>query len=180
MKTVILFFLLLTAASNIKAQELDVRLDVGLSYHAVRYYENILESIPPYNTAEVGQYIGIAVNQALSEKHRMGSRIDAQYLDGNLLNSFRALDYYYQAFDEITYNGFIGAARYDFRTPAYGYTAGVGLYYRPRDWQSFGASIEIQYMDKLARDKLHPDDPDYEWDSFIDIRAITFGINYYF
>lgn len=157
-----------------------IRLDAGFTYHAIRLHEDILGDIPSYDDFTLGEYLGLSITKPIANQHFLGTRVDYQRIEGHTLNAFRAIDYYYQWSNNTKVNAFIGAARYDFRTPAYGYTIGFGAYYRKPSWKNLGVSVELQYMDKLARDKLHPDDPDYAWDSFIDVRAITFGMNYYF
>lgn len=173
---IVFIFTPLTYAKNAP----QIRLDAGISLHQIRNHEFLEQDIAPFGSNEFGQYIGIAFHKQIKPAHHIGVKIDQQNLGGYRFNSVRAIDYMYQVNDDIKVNGFIGAARYMFRTPAYGYTLGFGGYYRPHNWGQWGVSLEAQYHDKLARDKLHPDDPNVNSDSFIDIRAIAVGVNYFF
>jgi hypothetical protein len=101
-----------------------------------------------------------------------------------MLINVRALDYHRTLSESFNANVFVGAASYQFRTPAYGYSMGFGVLYRPAEWGNWGLQFEAQYFDTIARDKLSSEDPtgpSYDgFDSFSAFKAITFGVNYYF
>ena len=159
------------------------RLNAGVNYFSLRHHEKINDPIPSFGDFEAGSVLGLAVEQKLNNTSAWGSKLEFQRLDDSLLTSFRALDYKYRLNQDWRFGAFIGAANYDFRTAAFGYTAGIGAFYRPANWHNWGISIEGQYVDKLARDKLHPDDVRGENvgpDSFIDIRGVVFSITYEF
>ena len=64
---------------------------------------------------------------------------------------------------------FLGAARYDLATPAYGFYYGVGLQWRDL-LPHVDASIDLRYYDSVARDHVLPSDPQssHRPDSFYD------------
>lgn len=171
-----------SASSN--TQDYQLRLDFGTSVYSSRLFEAIQEEIPLFSPAKVGQYIGISVQQPISPSSSIGSRIDIQEFDDYLLLSVRAFDYHKTLSESFKANIYIGAASYQFRTPAYGYSIGCGILYRPEKWNNWGLQVETQYFDTIARDKLSPDDPTGPsfdgFDSFSAFKAITFGVSYYF
>ena len=178
-----LLFSLLTfliSFNSIADSSIQKRLDIGISLHQIRLHEFLDQDLPSFNSLETGGYLGLAIHKKISEQSYIGTKIDIQYLSEHQLNSVRALDYLYQFNPNWRLNGFIGAARYDFRTPAYGYLIGAGLEYKNSTWRNWSIHSELQWFDKLARDKLHPNDPKLNSDSFIDIRALTLGVSYYF
>ena len=98
-----------------------------------------------------------------------------------LLLAVRALDYRYRFDNPLALSFFVGAARYDLATPAYGYYLGGGMQWRnilPRT----DLSLDLRYADKVARDKLLPDDPgtDPRPDSFYDVTGATLSLSYRF
>ncbi|WP_299270357.1 hypothetical protein [uncultured Psychrosphaera sp.] len=165
-------------------QGYQLRMDFGASVYSSRLYEAIQQEIPSFSSAKLGQYLGISVQQAVSPSSSIGSRIDIQEFDGSMLLNVRALDYHRTLSESFKANAFVGAASYQFRTPAYGYSMGFGVLYRPAEWGNWGLQFEAQYFDTIARDKLSPEDPtgpSYDgFDSFSAFKAITFGVNYYF
>ena len=163
--------------------ELKFRFDAGINYVSTRHHEKINDPIPSYGDFETAMMLGLAVEQAIDDKQSYGTKLELHRIDGNLLTTLRAIDYKYRLDNNWQVGGFLGAASYDFRTTSFGYTAGLGLFYQPADWNNLGVSIEAQYVDKLARDKLHEDDvkgDNVGPDSFIDMQAIVFAVTYSF
>jgi opacity protein-like surface antigen len=83
-----------------------------------------------------------------------GVKLELDDVAGNLLFSLRALDIGYQFTPRFAVNGFIGVARWNLATPAYGYRIGVGTHYRLTDHWALGT--DLSYSDSVARDKLVP------------------------
>jgi hypothetical protein len=82
-------------------------------------------------------------------------RLELGRVEEHSLVALRAVDYRYRLGPSLAVTGFLGAARLDTATPAYGYYAGGGLQWRdvrPR-WD---VSLDLRYGDKLARDELSP------------------------
>ncbi len=165
------------------------RFDAGLSVVSKRLHEDLFGDMPSFESPELGTFFGFAVDKKLTNNQQansayIGTKIEFHQIDGNILTTVRALDYKQHINEEWLWGAFVGGARYDFRSPAYGYTFGGGLFYRPESFVgNWGAAIELQYLDKLARDKIHPDDPSVALtgpDSFADMQIIAFSVNYYF
>ena len=76
------------------------------------------------------------------------------------------------AFSErLSIGGFLGAARLDLATPAYGYWLGGAIEYDfSKRW---AVSLDLHIGDKLARDNLLPTDPQGgRPDNFYDLRGV--------
>jgi hypothetical protein len=187
MKIFIAFALLLLAAPSssleLSSDNLQWRADIGINYHSLRLHEAINEDIGDYDPFEWAYFTGISVSMPVSQHAQIGSKLSYHKIGEANLTSFRAIDYQYALNNEWSVGGFMGAARYDFRTTAFGYHVGVGAFYRPATWGQWGVSLEAQFADKLARDKLHEDDlkgPNVGPDSFVDVRILALALNYYF
>lgn len=99
-----------------------------------------------------------------------GVKIEAQDVVGKSLLAVRAIDVGYRFTSKFTFNGFLGASRYDLTTAAYGYRLGIGGRYHLSDDWAVGA--EFVFNDSLARDKVLPEEnpgvgsPDIFYDVF--------------
>mgnify|MGYP000108741168 CR=1 FL=1 len=188
MKKLVLFCLIMISHSALSTEksnrnELKWQMNAGINLYQFRHHEYINDPIPSYADVEVGMVFGFGVQQVNSSGQSWGTKLELQDMEGYLLTSFRAIDYRFDISESWQLGAHIGAAHYDFRTAAFGYTAGLGLFYQPDTWNNWGLSVEAQYFDKIARDKLHPDDPNDPNsgpDSFIDIQNITLSITYSF
>jgi hypothetical protein len=91
------------------------------------------------------------------------------------------LDYRYRFDNPLALSVFLGAARYDLATPAYGYYLGAGLQWRNL-FKHVDLGVDYRYADKVARDKLLPSDPAPEPrpDEFFDISGTSLSISYRF
>ena len=91
----------------------------------------------------------------------------------------RAIDYRYRFTRSFAASAFLGAARYDLATPAFGYYGGVGV-----QWRGFLPSMDLnldaRYADKVARDKLVAADPPTVTrnDIFYDISSVSLYLTY--
>lgn len=107
---------------------------------------------------KTGAHVGVGARRAVSARSDLGVRAEIDQINGEQLLAVRALDYRYRFKSPLALSAFLGAARYDLATPAYGYYGGVGVQWRdlvPR----MDLSLDYRYMDKVARDKLLPNDP---------------------
>jgi hypothetical protein len=97
-------------------------------------------------------------------------KIEVQEAVGHTLLGVRAIDVGYRFTPKFTFNGFLGAARYDLTTAAYGFRLGIGGRYHFSDSWSVGSEFALN--DKLARDKVLPEEtpgvgsPDIFYDIF--------------
>lgn len=135
----------------------------------------------PHTTTsmEVAPHVAIGGRRAVSERSDLGVRAELDRIDDELLLAVRALDYRYRFRNPLAVTAFVGAARYDLATPAYGYYIGAGVQWR-EILRHFDINVDLRYADKVARDKLLPDDPDTDPrpDSFYDISGATLSVSY--
>lgn len=108
---------------------------------------------------DTGIHLGVGAYRNKDDSRWVyGVKLELDDVAGNLLLSVRALDLGYNFTPRFMVNGFIGAARWDLATAAYGYRVGVGANYRFGDHWALGS--DISYADSVTRDKLLPaDDP---------------------
>ncbi|HSD74244.1 MAG TPA: capsule assembly Wzi family protein [Steroidobacteraceae bacterium] len=137
---------------------------------------------PPTRTgAQVAAHVGLGARRAVSQHSDFGVRIELDQVDDEYLLAVRALDYRYRFANPLALTFFVGAARYDLATPAYGYYIGLGAQWRNLV-RGLDLNLDFKYADKVARDKLLPTDPgtDPRPDSFYDVSAATLALSYRF
>ena len=131
-------------------------------------------------TTEPGIHLGIGASRRVGEQSELGVRLEADTLGSDLLLAVRALDYRYHISERVAVSAFLGAARLDLATPAYGYYLGGGLQLRdvmPR----FDVNVDLRYGDKVARDNLLPSDPQGgSPDNFYDVLSLSAYVSYRF
>lgn len=164
------------AASN--NDRADVFVEVGSTASRLTIHPGDTTPRVNKNTAAT-PHLGIGARREVSERSDLGVRIEYDRIDGATLLSVRALDYRYRFKNPLALGFFVGAARYDVATAAYGYQIGAGLEWRNL-FRNMDAGIDVRYMDKMARDKLLPSDPDTfpRPDIFYDVYAATFTLRY--
>lgn len=166
--------LLATFASN--AARSEVLVDFGVN--STRVEADIATYPSIVTTTTSGYHVGAGVRRAL--KHgNFGARLELEDIDSNLLIAVRALDYKHAFTENLFVGGFIGAARLDLATPAYGYWLGGALEY---DFSPHWAvSFDLRIGDKLARDNLLPTDPrGGRPDNFYDLRGFSLYLSHRF
>lgn len=128
---------------------------------------------------ELSPHIGIGARRAVSERSDLGVRAEIDRIDEHMLLAVRAVDYRYRFRGPLALTAFLGAARYDLATPAYGYYVGAGAQWRDV-MPGFDLGVDWRYADKVARDKLLPTDPGSQKrpDSFYDITSATLSLSY--
>ena len=155
-------------------------LDTGANISQVQYRAGDRSPITK-TSAEVAPHMGIGARRAVSDRSDLGVRLELDRIDDELLLAVRAVDYRYRFKNPLALGVFLGAARYDLSTPAYGYYMGAGMQWRDM-LPGFDLGLDVRYMDKIARDKLLPDDPsrDPRPDEFYDVTGATLSISYKF
>ncbi|MDY6944147.1 MAG: capsule assembly Wzi family protein [Pseudomonadota bacterium] len=130
---------------------------------------------------ELSPHIGIGARRSVSSRSDLGVRAEIDRIDDHLLLAVRAVDYRYRTHGPLAFSLFLGAARYDLATPAYGYYLGGGAQWRDI-LPGFDLGLDLRYADKVARDKLLPSDTTSELrpDSFYDITSTTLSLSYRF
>ena len=110
-----------------------------------------------FENAEAGYHLGAGAYRSRDDSPWVyGVRVELEDVVGRTLFSVRAIDVGYRFTPRFTFNGFLGAARYDLTTPAYGYRAGIGGRYWFAD--RWAVQVDLSYGDALARDKLLPEE----------------------
>ncbi len=131
-------------------------IDVGA--HTSRIEARIANADATVDSTETGAHIGVGFLRQVGARSELGVRLELDNLGSDLLLAVRAVDWRYRLSDRLSVGGFLGAARLDLATPAYGYYFGTGLRFRdvmPR-WD---LGIDLRYGDKIARDNVLPTDP---------------------
>lgn len=130
---------------------------------------------------ELTPHIGIGARRSVSSHSDLGVRAEIDRIDDHMLLAVRALDYRRRTQGPLAFSAFLGAARYDVATPAYGYYLGGGVQWR-EIWPGFDLGLDVRYADKVARDKLLPTDPaiNSRPDIFYDIASATLSLSYRF
>jgi hypothetical protein len=119
-----------------------------------------------------GWHLGAGVRRELS-KGSIGARLELDDVDGDLLLSVRAFDYRRHLSERLAVTAFVGAARLDLATPAYGYYLGGGLQLK-EILRSCDLGIDVRLGDKIARDNLLPSDPQGgRPDNFYDLTGVS-------
>lgn len=144
----------------------------GVNVHEVRI--DLQKDIPrTFTDPRVAPHFAVGVRRAASPRNDIGMRLEFDEIDGHLMIGARAVDYRFRFNGPLAVGAFLGAARYDLATPAYGIYGGVGAEWRDvvRGWD---LGLDVRYITKVARDHLLPEDPPGEQpDSFYDITSVS-------
>lgn len=126
---------------------------------------------------QTGAHFAIGARRAVSKHNDLGVRLELDDIDGRLLLGFRAVDYRYRFEGPLAVGAFLGAARYDLATPAYGIYGGIGAQWRDV-LPGWDLGLDFRYAMKVARDRLLPSDPaSARPDLFYDIDSATLSIS---
>jgi hypothetical protein len=132
---------------------------------------------------ETTPHFGIGARRSVTSHGDLGVRAEIDRIDDHMLLAVRAVDYRYRFAGPLALSVFLGAARYDLATPAYGYYLGGGLQWRDII-PSFDLSLDLRYADKVARDRFPETDTDTSPlddkrpDNFYDITSATLSLSY--
>jgi hypothetical protein len=158
----------------------DLFIDAGVAASEVTI--RLGDGSPRQDTSmELTPHIGIGARRAVSSRSDLGVRAELDRINDHMLLAVRALDYRYRTHGPLAFSAFLGAARYDLATPAYGYYFGAGVQWR-NILPKLDLGLDWRYADKVARDKLLPTDPgtDPRPDSFYDITSYSLVASYRF
>lgn len=134
-----------------------VFVDFGAAYGSVKKIFGV--DIPNVRTdSEITPHIAFGARRSVSRRSDFGVRVELDRLDDENLISVRALDYRFHYSQKLAFNGFFGAARYDYGLPAYGYYWGAGVQVKEL-LPNWDLSLDARHHEKLGRDKTLPDDP---------------------
>ena len=156
----------------------DAFVDVGAQ--SARVEAKIALQDAKVDSTESGFHVGLGAARAFGRRSEIGVRLELDNLGSDLLIAVRALDYRRHINDRLAVGGFIGAARLDLATPAYGYYLGGGVYFKELI-SSWDLGIDLRYGDKVARDNLLPTDPQGgSPDNFYDITSLSLYLRHRF
>ena len=165
-------------ARNSDDPSAQVFIDVGMNANKVS--TKLTDTSPITTGLAYSPHLGIGARRSVSAHGDLGVRLELDDIDGHLLIAVRAVDYRYRFTSPFALSGFLGAARYDLATPAYGIYGGVGGQWRDvfKDWD---IGMDLRFAWNVARDHLLPSDPQTTWpDSFYDIASATLYVTHRF
>jgi len=170
-------FLCVLMLAAIPAQA-EIFVDVGVHSSEVR--STIANQVGKLTRSEAGAHAGIGARRSVGERGDIGVRLEIDDIGGNLFLAARALDYRYRLSERFAIGGFLGAARLDLATPAYGYYFGAGA-----SWRNIVAgwdlNLDFSLGEKVARDNLLPSDPQGGMpDNFHDVYSLRLSMSYGF
>ena len=147
-------------------------IDAGVN--ANRVVADIVRESPRVKSSQgAAPHLGLGARRAVSARNDLGVRMELDEIDGRLLVGFRALDYRHRFGEKLAASAFLGAARYDLSTPAYGVYGGVGAQWRNL-LPGWDLGLDLRYAAKVARDRLLASDPQSARpDLFYDISSAT-------
>jgi len=132
------------------------------------------------DTTESGIHFGVGASRRVGERSEVGARLEVDGMGSDMFLAVRALDYRYHLSERYSASAFLGAARLDLATPAYGYYFGGGIQLRDL-WPRWDLNLDLRYGDKVARDNLLPGDPQGgSPDNFYDVFGISAYLSYRF
>jgi opacity protein-like surface antigen len=147
----------------------DLFVDIGV--HGT-HVEADVATFTRTTTSESGVHLGVGLRRELANGS-IGARLELDDIDGNALLAVRALDYRRHLTQRFAVTAFLGAARLDLATPAYGYYLGTGVELKDL-WPNWSVGLDLRYGDKIARDNLLPSDPQGgKNDNFYDLSGIS-------
>jgi hypothetical protein len=157
----------------------EVFIDAGANANQVRV--DVSDEAPRYKTERKTEpHFALGARRAVSDHSDFGVRVEYDEVNSRSLIGVRALDYRYRIGGHLAVSGFVGAARYDLETPAYGVYLGTGLQWRNL-LPGWDIGADFRYATKVARDHLLSTDPQSTRpDSFYDITSTTLYLTKHF
>lgn len=134
----------------------EVSVDIGAQVSRIE--SRIANREDTIDRTESGGHFGFGVSRRIGERNEYGVRIEFDNLGSDLLIAVRAIDYRRHISERLSFGAFLGAARLDLATPAYGYYFGGGVQFRNL-MPHWDLNIDLRYGDKVARDNVLPTDP---------------------
>lgn len=161
--------------SSVEQDKAEIFVDAGVNANRVRVD---LDNTLPRTTTDTSfaPHIAIGARRAVSDRQDLGVRLELDDIDGNTLLAVRAVDYRYRFRNPLALSFFLGAARYDLATPAYGLYGGIGAQWRDL-LPGWDVGLDLRSALKVARDDVLPTDlVGNRPDSFYDIQSASFYI----
>ena len=145
--------------------------DIGVNTSRIESRNTNVSARP--DRTETGLHLGIGASRSVGERGELSVRLELDDLGSDLLLAVRALDYRHHISERLAFNVFIGAARFDLATAAFGYYYGAGVQFKQlvSNWD---LSVDLHIADEVARDNLLPSDPQGgNPDNFRDIIGVS-------
>ena len=125
------------------------------------------------DSTESGLHVGVGASRRVGQRGEIGARVEVSSLGSDMLLAVRAFDYRRHLSDRLAVGAFLGAARLDLATPAYGYYIGGGVQFKEL-LPGWDLGVDLRFGDKVARDNLLPTDPQGgSPDNFYDISSVS-------
>jgi hypothetical protein len=156
----------------------EIFVDLGAGYnHVDAKIANIDDRI---TTKDGSLHLGVGARRLVGERSDVGVRLEFDTINSESFMAVRAIDYRRHVSELLAVGFFLGAARYDLATPAYGYYVGAGVSFKeilPR-WD---LGVDFRLGDKVARDNVLPSDPQGgSPDNFYDVTGLSVYLSYRF
>jgi hypothetical protein len=126
--------------------------DVGVFASHLDYEQDAGE-VPPVKTPQGSVHLGLGVRRAFDGHNDFGTRVELDNVRGKLFLALRALDYRRRISPHFAASLFLGAARYDGPTPAYGWYGGFGVQWRQLS-QHWDLGVDARIGDHMVRNKI--------------------------
>ncbi len=163
------------ASRSARADGAEWFVDAGLASSRVTI--DLADDIPRFTQTSTSPHVAIGARRQVSKRQDLGVRLELDHIDGHLLTAVRAVDYRFRFQGPLAINAFLGAARYDLATPAYGLWGGAGIAWRDI-MAGWDLGLEARIGIKIARDHLVPQDPvGGRPDSFYDVESATLSLS---
>ena len=170
---------LVAVAAILGAPTAHAEVFVDLGVHSTRIEADVANAPAITETTSSGAHLGVGLRREL-RRGSIGARLELDDVDSDLLLSVRALDYRRHLSERLALTGFLGAARLDLATPAYGYYLGGGIEIKDL-FPGWDLGIDLRLGDTLARDNVLPTDPQGgRPDNFYNLRGTSLYLRYRF
>ncbi len=157
----------------------EIFIDAGVNYNQMST-DLTSPSTRTKGARELDDHFAVGARRFVSQHSDLGTRIETDGIQGHNLVGVRLLDYRYRFEGPMAASVFLGAARYNLATPAYGFYYGAGVQWRNL-FPGWDLGADIRYADSVARDHLLPSDPhSTRPDSFYNITSLTLSISRHF
>jgi len=169
----------LPTAASWAQPDIDVDLFVDAGINAGRVRQDILDSSQVETTSvDFGPHFGLGARRQVGGSSDIGARLEFDEFGGEPFIAVRAIDYRYRFGNSLALTVFLGAARYDLQSAAYGYYVGAGGQLR-NIADRFDLTAELRYGHKMSRDRVTAGEPTGQRpDSFFDVVGATLYLSY--
>ena len=162
-------------SANVASRRVEAFVDVGM-FSSWTDYEQDAGSVPAVKTTNGSVHLGLGVRRAFTPTNDFGTRIEFDSVDGRSYMALRAIDYRHRFGNHFAASFFLGAARYDALTPAYGFYGGAGVQWRDL-WKKWDFGVDYRIGDHMARNKTSSEAVITWPNSFYTIQGVSIYIS---